>query len=82
MVPWGWVFLVVAVPLMALVGFVVYRFVKVRWQNRKLADERFARIAPLYDALESGRGINEEDVAPFANDLADQIGDHRIVVAA
>ena len=64
-----WALFVIATPIVAVIAFIVYRVVKVRGQNRRLDVERFERVAPLYDALESGVGINEEDVRPFAEDL-------------
>ncbi len=60
----------IAIPVVLVVGFIVYRLVKVTGQNRKLSAERLRRIEPLIDALESGRGLDEEQVRPFANNLA------------
>jgi len=67
---WFWILIVIAIPVVLVVGFIVYRLVKVTGQNRKLSAERLRRIGPLIDALESGRGLDEEHVLPFANDLA------------
>ena len=70
MVPWGWILLVFGVLLLIPLAFLAYRIVKVRLQNRHLNAERWKRIAPLYKAIETSRGINEADVRPFAKDLA------------
>lgn len=67
---WFWILIVIAIPVVLMVGLIVYRLVKVTGQNRKLSTQRQLRIGPLLDALESGRGLDEEQVLPFANDLA------------
>ena len=70
MVPWGWVLLVFGVSLLVPFAYLAYRIVKVRVQNRNLNAKRWNRIAPLYEAIEASRGINEDDVRPYAEDLA------------
>jgi hypothetical protein len=72
--PWPMVFKVIGIVIgllvTATVGWGVYRILKVRSQNRKFREKRFQRIAPLFQALESGRGINEDDVLPFTEGVA------------
>lgn len=52
-----------------IVVFIIYRMQKVKKQSRKLNQERFERIKPLYDLLESGRDVSEKDVLDYAKDF-------------
>jgi hypothetical protein len=61
--------IIIGIVVLAIVGFVVYRLIKVKRQNRKLNEQRFERIKPLYDKLESGQSLTEADVLPFASNL-------------
>ncbi|MDR6804619.1 diadenosine tetraphosphatase ApaH/serine/threonine PP2A family protein phosphatase [Dyadobacter sp. BE34] len=54
---------------MLIVTFIVYRLITVKRQNNELNDERFERIKPLYDKLESGQLVSEIEVLPFAQNI-------------
>jgi len=61
------IFLIIAGILIGLVViFAVYRYFKVHSQNGELNKQRFERIRPLYEKLESGQSIDQQDVLPFA----------------
>ncbi|MBT1697441.1 hypothetical protein KK083_11175 [Fulvivirgaceae bacterium PWU4] len=61
--------IIIAVIVAIVVIFVVYRLIIVKRQNSKLNKERFERIKPLYDKLESKQAITIQDVFPFAKNL-------------
>lgn len=63
------VFTIIGLIVLAIVIFAVYRFITVKRQNNKLNAERFDRVKELYDKLESGQEITENDVLPFAKDI-------------
>ena len=63
------IFIVVGLIVLAIVVFVVYRLVTVNRQNRKLNAERFERVKELYDKLETGQELSEQDVLPFAKNI-------------
>ncbi|WP_177183762.1 FeoB-associated Cys-rich membrane protein [Mucilaginibacter sp. OK283] len=44
-------FIIIGVIVFALIGFVAYRFFKVKTQRKKLESLRFNRIQPLFDQL-------------------------------
>jgi hypothetical protein len=48
----------------------IYRYVKVHKQNRQLNDRLLAAIRPLQEKLESGQAVDQQDVLPYAKDLA------------
>lgn len=53
----------------AIILFVSYRWIKVKYQNKKINNERFERVKPLYEAL-----INKEDIdQKLINNLSDKI---------
>ena len=52
-----------------IVIFIVYRLITVKRQKNELNDERFERIKPLYDKLESGQLVSEIQVLPFAQNM-------------
>jgi hypothetical protein len=60
------IFITIGLIVLAIVVFGVYRFVTVKRQNNQLNAERFDRVKELYDKLESGQVITENDVLPFA----------------
>ena len=62
-------FIVIGLILIAIVVFVIYRLVTVKRQNNKLSAERFNRVRELYDKLESGQEITENDILPFAKNI-------------
>jgi hypothetical protein len=63
------VFIIVGIIILAVATFVVYRLMTVKRQNSKLNAERFDRIKPLYDKLESGQTLTTEEVLPYAKNL-------------
>ena len=42
---------------------------KTKWQNRKLNEQRFDRIKPLYEKLENGQPLTSQDILPYARNL-------------
>ena len=63
------VFIIIGLIVLAIAVFAVYRLVTVKRQNNKLNAERFDRVKELYDKLESGQEITENDVLPFAKNI-------------
>lgn len=63
------VFIVIGLIVLAIVVFAVYRLITVNRQNNKLNAERFDRVKELYDKLESGQELTENDVLPFAKNI-------------
>lgn len=61
--------IVIGAIILVIGTFVVYRLMTVKRQNSKLNKERFERIKPLYEKLESGHTITIQDVLPFAKNL-------------
>ena len=47
----------------------MYKLQKVKSQNRKLNEQRFERIKPLYDKLENEQPITTEEVLPYVKSL-------------
>jgi len=63
-------FLIIVCILICLLAiFAIYRYLKVNYQNRKLNEQRFDRIKPLYEKLGSGQAVNSQDVLPFAENV-------------
>ena len=52
-----------------IVMFAVYRIITVRIQSKKLNEELFARVQPLYDKLKNGQVLNLEEIFHYAQDL-------------
>jgi diadenosine tetraphosphatase ApaH/serine/threonine PP2A family protein phosphatase len=63
------VFIIIGLIVFVIVVFAIYRLQKVKSQNRKLNEQRFERISPLYNKLEKGETISAEDVLPYAKNL-------------
>ena len=63
------VFIIIGLIVLAIVVFAVYRLITVKRQNNKLNAERFDRVKDLYDKLESGQELTENDVLPFAKNV-------------
>ncbi|HMK20480.1 MAG TPA: hypothetical protein VK492_19905 [Chitinophagaceae bacterium] len=63
------IFIVIGLIVLVIIVFAVYRLQKVKSQNRKLNEQRFERISPLYNKLEKGEAISAEDVLPYAKNL-------------
>ncbi len=63
------VFIIIGLIVLAIAVFAIYRLVTVKRQNNKLNAERFDRVKELFDKLESGQEITENDVLPFAKNI-------------
>jgi len=63
------IFIIIGLIVLVLIVFVAYRLQKVKSQNRKLNEQRFERISPLYNKLEKAEAISAEDVLPYAKNL-------------
>jgi hypothetical protein len=61
--------IVILIIVLSIITFLVYRFIKVRIQNRKINQQRFDRIKPLYDRLENGEKLTQQDVYEFAKNI-------------
>lgn len=59
-------FIIIGAIVLLILGYVVYRLLRVKWQSGQLNAKRFARVKSLYDLLESGEGVTQNDVLPFA----------------
>lgn len=62
-------FIIVGVIILAIVVFAIYRLITVKRQNNKLNAQRFDRVKELYNKLESGQQLTENDVLPFAKNI-------------
>jgi len=63
------VFIILGLIVLTIAIFAFYRILKVKRQNNKLNAERFNRVKELYDKLESGQELTEQDVLPFAKNI-------------
>lgn len=63
------VLIIVGVLVGLVVIFVIYRYIKIHYQNRVLNKLRFERIKPLYEKLENGQTIDPLDVESFAANI-------------
>lgn len=63
------VFTLIGLIVLAIVIFAVYRLITVKRQNSKINAERFDRIKELYEKLESGQELTENEVLPFAKNI-------------
>ena len=64
------IILIVICIIVCLVAlFIIYRYIKVHHQHRKLNKQRFDRIRPLYEKLKSGETVDPEDVLPYARNV-------------
>jgi hypothetical protein len=55
--------------ILVIVIFIICRLILVKRQSNKINAERFERVKELYDKLESGQALTEEEVFPFAENL-------------
>ncbi|MFC4232917.1 hypothetical protein ACFOW1_13525 [Parasediminibacterium paludis] len=62
-------FIIIGLIILSVLVFVVYRLIIVKRQNNKLNTERFNRVRELYNKLESGQEIFENDILPFAKNV-------------
>jgi diadenosine tetraphosphatase ApaH/serine/threonine PP2A family protein phosphatase len=63
------VFIIIGLIVLAIVIFAFYRLITVKRQNNKLNAERFERVKELYDKLESGLQLTENEILPFAKNV-------------
>ncbi len=63
------VFILIGLIILVITIFAIYRFVTVKKQHNKLNAERFERVKELYDKLESGQELTEQDILPFAKNI-------------
>lgn len=63
------IFIIVSIVILAIIIFAIYRLIIVKRQNGKLNKERFERIKELYEKLENGQELSEQNVIPFAENL-------------
>ena len=63
------VFIIIGLIVFAITIFALYRFIIVKMQNQKLNKQRFERIKPLYDKLENGQLVTEDEILIFAKNL-------------
>ncbi|MFC0878803.1 hypothetical protein ACE01N_19565 [Saccharicrinis sp. FJH2] len=61
--------IVILIIVLSILTFLIYRFIKVRIQNRKINQQRFDRIKPIYDRLENGEKLTEQDVYEYAKNI-------------
>jgi len=65
-----YVFLIIVGSIVGLfILFVVYRYIIVHYQNRKINEKRLARVRPLYEKLNSGQATGPQDILPFAENI-------------
>lgn len=60
------VLIVVAIILIPIIGFIVYRFFAFRKDSAKHSKAQFEKIEPLYNKLENNEPIDEAFILPFA----------------
>lgn len=58
-----------AVLLLVIITFLIYRYVSFRRESRKHNEEKFERVKPLYDKLELSGPLAMEDVFPFSENI-------------
>lgn len=61
--------MIIGLIVLVIAVFAVYRFITVKRQNNKLNAKRFDRVKELYEKLENGQEITENDVLPFAKNI-------------
>jgi hypothetical protein len=61
--------IVISIIVLSILIYLAYRFIKVRIQNRKNNQQRFDRIKPLYDRLENGEKLTQQDVYEYAKNI-------------
>ncbi|WP_053990420.1 hypothetical protein [Mangrovimonas sp. TPBH4] len=63
-----------------IVLFVIYKYFKFQKQSSLALKLRFERIQPLYEKLENGIAINEEDVREYAKDNKTREMTHQLLL--
>lgn len=62
-------FTIIGLIVLIIVAFAIYRIIKVKSQNRKLNKVRFERVKNLYEKLENGQDLTEQDIFPYAENI-------------
>ncbi|WP_462251002.1 hypothetical protein [Ekhidna sp.] len=62
-------FIIIGAIAVLVVSLIVYRSIKVNRQNRQLNEQRYERIKPLVDKLESNENLTPEEIRPYAEQL-------------
>jgi len=62
------ILIVIGIIVLAMVMFIIYRSITVKKQNIAINRKRFERIKPLYDQLENGDNLTQQDVYKYAKD--------------
>ncbi|OXE98198.1 hypothetical protein BC749_12021 [Flavobacterium araucananum] len=60
------VFVIIGLLVLMIVVFAIYRFIIVKRQNSKLNVKRFERVKELYQKLENGEDVTEQNILPYA----------------
>lgn len=61
--------LIILILVTVVALFVLSRFIIVKRQNSKLNKQRFERIQPLYDKLESNEPVTKDFILPYAENV-------------
>ena len=62
-------FIIIAIIILAIALFAIYRYVMVKRQNTQLNQARFDRIKLLNEKLKNGENLMELDILPFAKNI-------------
>lgn len=63
------VFIIIGLLVLVIAVFAIYRFITVKRQNNKLNKERFERVKELYEKLEKGEDLTEQNILPYAENI-------------
>lgn len=63
------VFIIIGLLVVVIAVFAIYRFITVKRQNNKLNKERFERVKELYEKLEKGEDLTEQNILPYAENI-------------
>ncbi|MCC8358933.1 hypothetical protein [Salinimicrobium sediminilitoris] len=62
------VFIIIGIVVLLIIVFMIYRYFAFRKESAETHKLRFERIHPLYENLENGNDLNEEEVLKYAQD--------------
>jgi len=57
---------IIIILVLLLISFVIFRVIKTGKKTQKLNADRFEKIKPIYEKLESGQAVTHEDIFPYA----------------
>lgn len=63
------IFIVIGLLVLLIAVFAIYRFITVKRQNNNLNKERFERVKELYEKLENGEDLTEQNILPYAENI-------------